>query len=103
MSTQLKKGDFVATVFGNRWYVAKVLKINERDDTPYKLSYMHPSRGKWKWTLTDIADTDASDILCRVMPPMSVSKSSKLMDLSAADRATVEQMYEVYKTNKETN
>lgn len=86
----LAEGDFVASVYNKRWYVAKVLAIDKGEETLYKLSFMQPCRGKWKWGLADEGDFDATDILCSLTPPVSVSKTSKLMDIRTVDRAKVE-------------
>lgn len=55
-------GSYIAVVYGRRWYIGRV----EREvDNMYDVTYMAPSRGKWKWGRTDKGLVDKADIsLC---------------------------------------
>ena len=51
-------GSHIAVVYGRHWYIGKV--IREVGDM-YDVTYMTPSRGKWKWGRTDQGRVDKED------------------------------------------
>ena len=48
--TTVGVGSYSAIAYGKRWYVAKVTDMH---DGVFRVSYMTPCRGKWKWGMTD--------------------------------------------------
>ena len=59
-----KTGDFVTVAYGRRWYVAKVVGFEGK---LMSISYMKPTRGKWRWGQEDQGEVNSDDILMIVL------------------------------------
>ncbi|KAI4469775.1 hypothetical protein MML48_1g18716 [Holotrichia oblita] len=73
----LELGGYVVAEYENRWYVANILDIKNKNKI-LKLKYMEPKGpNNFVWpSKNDIFDTSISDILTTVRTPVSVSKGS---------------------------
>ena len=71
-------GSHIAVVYGRRWYIGRV----EREvGDMYDVSYMAPSKGKWKWGRTEQGLVDKEDVLMHVATPRAVG-SRLLLDIT---------------------
>lgn len=76
-------GHFIATAFGSRWYVAKVIRI---DDDEITLDYMTPYGRKWKWGKSDTGAILREEILHHIT---SLKKVGKLFEVSAKEKKII--------------
>ena len=70
-------GSYVVVVYGRRWYIAQIVKV---EVDMYNVSYMTPSRGKWKWVKNEKGLVDAEDILMVVNAPKLVGKFMEIQE-----------------------
>ena len=80
-----QKGDYIAAVYGNKWYVGKVMAIDLQQLSPVHVSFLKWSRGKLKWAQRDELWLPIRDILCKVNPPLPFKKN--LLELREEDQA----------------
>lgn len=88
----LELGGYVVAEYENRWYVANILDIKNKNKI-LKLKYMEPKGpNNFVWpSKNDIFDTPISDILTTVRTPVSVSK--RFLGLTTEDYQKVQKLW----------
>ena len=66
------------------------------DDAHVTLTFVAPSRSKWKWGQRYEGVYSWSCILTKVKPPVSESGKSKLMDITPNEHMKVQELYQKY-------
>ena len=71
---------------GRRWYIGRVEK--EVGDM-YDVSYLVPSKGKWKWGRTEQGLLDKEDVLMHVATPPAVGRGL-LLDITMRETQLIQ-------------
>ena len=90
-TVSVSKGSYIITPYGKRWYLAKVLHVN--CENMITVSYMKPTRGKWKWGQQDTGDITQDEILMIVSHPHSVGN---LVDIKDEEKKEVQERFQQF-------
>lgn len=96
-TTNLGKDDHAVVVHGKRWYIAKIVGLDEDDD--FILSFMTPVRSKWKWGQSDVGTIDRDHILLKVEEPQKEDKCA-LLNIRPNELEMVEKLYTKFKAGQ---
>lgn len=81
------KGEFIACVYEQDWFVGKVVKVDNDD---VEVSFMEHSEGLFKWAVpVDKIWVMKENILCKILPPMQSGQSKRTFKLAESDRSTI--------------
>lgn len=89
--SDVQVGNFIATGFGGRWYVAKILEI---DNDEVELDYMSPWRGKWKWGQSDRGAILKGEIIHHIT---SLTKVGNFLAVSSEEKKVIDAKFKQIK------
>ena len=95
--TQFAVGHYVATVYDSRWYVGKIVDIDD-EESHIEITFMARRKQFYQWpTQQDKIWVKANDILCGLSIPVSTGKSSRMFKLNDNDEQHILASFEAYK------
>ena len=75
------EGDFVAAVYENRWYIGRVVEL---DNLECEISFMAKSKNLFKWLNSpDEVWIRIDAILCKISEPMATGRSQRMFRIQA--------------------
>ena len=85
-------GDYVAATYLNKWYVGKILDIDE-EDCDAEITFMQRTKILLQWPKhADTLWVNISDILLKIKEPLLARKSQRMCE---ADEHNIEHMFDM--------
>jgi hypothetical protein len=85
------EGDFVAAVYENRWYIGRVVEL---DNLECEISFMAKSKNLFKWPNSpDEVWIRIDAILCKISEPMATGRSQRMFRIQADEEEKIERLF----------
>ena len=85
------EGDFVAAVYENRWYIGRVVEL---DNLECEISFMAKSKNLFKWPNSpDEVWIRIDAILCKISEPMATGRSRRMLRIQADEEEKIERLF----------
>lgn len=93
-SASYNTDDFVAAMYGDKWFVGKIIDLDEEDA---EISFMVQKKDLFQWpSAADIIWVKTSNILCVIKAPTPSGKSRRMFKVDKDDISSVEHEFELH-------
>ena len=88
-------GDYVAATYLNKWYIGKILAIDE-EDCDAEITFMQRTKKLFQWPKhADTLWVNISDILLKIKEPLPARKSQRMYKLCEIDEHNIEHLFDM--------